>query len=70
MILSGGGHDGATGATAIHRLGGTVLASSEASSERFSMPQATIERGGTIDQVVTLNEIADRLAAIVAARAL
>lgn len=70
VILSGGGHDGATGATAIHRLGGTVLASSEASSERFSMPQATIERGGTIDQVVTLNEIADRLAAIVAARAL
>lgn len=66
VVLSGGGHDGATGATAIHRFGGTVIASSEASSEHFSMPQATIDRYGTIDQVVPLHEIADRLVSIVA----
>jgi two-component system chemotaxis response regulator CheB len=70
VILSGGGHDGATGASAVHRFGGTVLASSEASSERFSMPQAAIERDSAIDQVVSLNMIADRLAAIVAAHRL
>jgi two-component system chemotaxis response regulator CheB len=68
VILSGGGHDGATGASAIHRFGGTVLASSEASSERFSMPQATIERGSATDHIVALNDIARRLAEIVAAR--
>jgi two-component system, chemotaxis family, protein-glutamate methylesterase/glutaminase len=26
VVLSGGGHAGATGATAIHRLGGTMIA--------------------------------------------
>ena len=63
VVLSGGGHDGATGATAVHRFGGTVLASSEASSINFSMPQATIERAQVIDQVVALDDIAAVLAA-------
>ena len=67
VVLSGGGHDGATGASAIHRFGGTVLASSEASSQHFAMPQATIERDSVIDQVVALDDIAGRLAALVAA---
>jgi len=67
VVLSGGGHDGATGASAIHRFGGTVLASSEASSEHFSVPQATIDRYRTIDQVAPLDEIAERLVSIVAA---
>jgi two-component system chemotaxis response regulator CheB len=67
VILSGGGHDGATGATAIHDFGGTVLASDHASTEHFSMAQATIERGSVVDHVVALDEIADLLAAIVAA---
>jgi two-component system, chemotaxis family, protein-glutamate methylesterase/glutaminase len=66
VVLSGGGHDGATGATAIHHFGGTVLASSEASTEFFSMPQATIERDDVIDQVVALNDIPPLLASIVA----
>jgi two-component system chemotaxis response regulator CheB len=30
VVLSGGGHDGATGATAVHHFGGTVLASERA----------------------------------------
>jgi len=70
VVLSGGGHDGATGATAIHDFGGTVLASDEASSTNFSMPGATIERGGTIDHILPLREIAGLLASIASAREL
>jgi two-component system chemotaxis response regulator CheB len=61
VVLSGGGHDGATGATAVHQFGGTVLASDELTSEHFSMPQATIERDSVIDQIVPLGEIATLL---------
>jgi two-component system chemotaxis response regulator CheB len=68
VVLSGGGHDGATGATAIQDFGGTVLASDEASSTNFSMPGATIERGSTIDHIVPLGEIAGLLASIASAR--
>jgi two-component system, chemotaxis family, protein-glutamate methylesterase/glutaminase len=66
VVLSGGGHDGATGATAVHHFGGTVLASNEASSTHFSMPQATIERDSAIDQIVALDDIGDVLASMVA----
>lgn len=61
VVLSGGGHDGATGATAVHHCGGAVLACSEATSAHFSMPRAVIERGDTIDRVVPLDEIAGLL---------
>src|SRR3954447_22241431 len=67
VVLSGGGHDGATGATAIHDFGGPVLASDEPSSTNFSMPRATIERDSTIDHVVPLPEIARLLASIASA---
>jgi two-component system chemotaxis response regulator CheB len=70
VVLSGHGHDGATGATAVHRFGGTVLASSEASSEAFSMPEATIMRDSAIDHVIAVEAIADLLPSIVAARRL
>jgi two-component system chemotaxis response regulator CheB len=62
VVLSGGGHDGATGATAVHCFGGSVLASDELTSEHFSMPQATIERDSTIARIVPLGEIAALLA--------
>jgi two-component system chemotaxis response regulator CheB len=65
VVLSGGGHDGATGATAIHRLGGTVIASSEATSTHFAMPQATIERDHAVDHIAEVNDIADVLRTIV-----
>jgi len=65
VVLSGGGHDGATGASVIHEFGGTVIATDEASSSAFSMPQATIERDGVIDHIVALDEVADLLASIV-----
>jgi two-component system chemotaxis response regulator CheB len=57
VVLSGTGHDGATGATAVHRFGGTVLATDEASSTSFAMPSATIDRDGAIDHVVHLDEL-------------
>jgi two-component system, chemotaxis family, protein-glutamate methylesterase/glutaminase len=64
VVLSGGGHDGATGATAVHDFGGTVLASDEATSTEFSMPLATIQRDGAIDHIVALDDIAGVLASI------
>jgi two-component system, chemotaxis family, protein-glutamate methylesterase/glutaminase len=66
VVLSGGGHDGATGATAVHRLGGTVIASDRDSSSTFSMPLATIERDHAIDAILDLGDIAGHLAALVA----
>jgi two-component system chemotaxis response regulator CheB len=66
VVLSGGGHDGATGATAIHRLGGTVIASDRASSSTFSMPLATIERDHAIDAILDLDDIGSHLVALLA----
>jgi two-component system chemotaxis response regulator CheB len=68
VVLSGGGHDGATGATAVHRYGGTVLASDAASSESFSMPLAAIERDHAVDHVVDLDAIPGLLQELVAAQ--
>jgi two-component system, chemotaxis family, protein-glutamate methylesterase/glutaminase len=58
VILSGTGIDGAAGAAAIERSGGTVLAQDEATSEFFGMPGAAILAGG-VDQVLPLDRIAD-----------
>jgi len=69
VVLSGGGHDGATGATAIHACGGTVVASDEASSESFSMPLAAIERDNAVDHVVGVDEVSALVARLVAAQA-
>lgn len=66
VVLSGHGNDGATGATAIHHFGGVVIASDQASSTEFSMPQATIGRVGIIDHVVGVDEIAELLTRLVA----
>lgn len=57
VVLSGNGHDGATGATAVHHFGGTVIASDEFTSEVFSMPTATIERDHVIDHILPLERI-------------
>jgi len=65
VVLSGHGHDGATGATAVHAFGGTVVASDEASSTYFSMPEATIGRDGIIDHIVTLDQIGDLVGSLV-----
>jgi two-component system, chemotaxis family, protein-glutamate methylesterase/glutaminase len=57
VVLSGTGHDGATGATAVHRFGGTVLATDAASSQSFAMPSATIRRDSAIDHIVDLDAV-------------
>jgi two-component system chemotaxis response regulator CheB len=64
-VLSGGGHDGATGASAIHAFGGTVLATDEPSSREFSMPLAAIKRDDAVDAIVPLDDVAARLIALV-----
>lgn len=61
VIMSGAGNDGATGATAIHKHGGLVVASDRSTSENFSMPRSTIERDQVVDEVVPLHHIADNL---------
>jgi two-component system chemotaxis response regulator CheB len=66
VILSGGGSDGATGATALHDFGGTVILSDRASSEHFSMPGAAIGRDEVVDHVVPLGDIARLLVTLLA----
>ena len=61
VVLSGGGHDGATGATAVHDFGGTVIATDQATSTVFSMPEATIDRYDVVDHVVPLGDVAGLL---------
>jgi two-component system, chemotaxis family, protein-glutamate methylesterase/glutaminase len=65
VVLSGGGRDGATGATLVHHLGGTVIISDEASSEVFDMPRETAQRDSALDHVVHLDEIAGLLMTLV-----
>ena len=56
VVLSGTGIDGAAGAAAVKRAGGTVVAQNEATSQHFGMPGAAILAGG-VDNVLALNEI-------------
>jgi two-component system chemotaxis response regulator CheB len=57
VVLSGSGRDGATGATAVHRFGGTVVASDASSSEYFGMPSETIGRDHAVDHVLPVHRI-------------
>ncbi|MDQ3631539.1 MAG: chemotaxis protein CheB [Actinomycetota bacterium] len=63
VVLSGNGHDGATGAAAVHDFGGTVIASDEATSEVFAMPDAAITRDHVVDFVLPLDQISAGLVA-------
>jgi two-component system chemotaxis response regulator CheB len=67
VVMSGLGHDGATGATAVHALGGTVIAATGASSEAASMPDATAARDHVVDHVVHVDDIAALVTSLVAA---
>ncbi|MBM2616390.1 chemotaxis protein CheB [Actinoplanes sp. LDG1-06] len=65
VVLSGYGNDGATGATAVHRLGGRVIVSDQTSSKVFVMPAATLARDDIVDCVVPVESIAPTLVAMV-----
>lgn len=58
VVLSGNGNDGATGATVIHDLGGTVIAANAASSAHYAMPAATIAQGDALDYELHVDDIA------------
>ena len=64
LVLTGSGSDGAMGVRAIKKMGGTVLAQDEQSSEYFSMPSAAIETGA-VDFVLPLDEIPAALVSLV-----
>lgn len=64
VILTGTGNDGASGAQAIHKMGGKVIAQDESTSEFFQMPSATIQTG-KVDLVVPSSAIASTLVNLV-----
>jgi two-component system chemotaxis response regulator CheB len=70
VVMTGGGNDGATGASVVHKLGGLVLATDLATSSNFSMPAATIGRDHITEAVIPLPELAARLADLVLAQTL
>jgi two-component system chemotaxis response regulator CheB len=57
VVLTGGDHDGSTGARLVKAVGGTVVAQDEATSEQFAMPSAAIATGA-VDHVLPLGQIA------------
>lgn len=68
VVLTGAGKDGSMGVTAIKARGGTVIVQDEATSEFFSMPSAAI-RTGTVDFVLSMDEIPSALVTLVAGEA-
>ena len=64
VVLSGSGGDGSMGVKAIKKMGGTVLAQDQRTSEFFGMPGAAID-GGCVDFVLPLEEIAPALVTLV-----
>lgn len=68
VVLTGTGHDGSMGVTAIKKRHGTVIAQDEGSSEFFGMPSAAI-RTGAVDFVLALEEIPMALQTLLAGEA-
>lgn len=66
VLLTGMGRDGAQGLLRMHQAGATTLAQDEASCVVFGMPREAIALGGA-SEVVSLDDIAPRLMALVAA---
>lgn len=57
VVLTGTGSDGAMGVQAIKKMGGTVIAQDEETSEFFGMPGAAIKTKN-VDFILPLKEIA------------
>lgn len=66
VVLTGTGVDGSMGVRAVKKMGGTVIAQDEASSEFFGMPGAAIATGA-VDFVLPLEDIASALGTLVGA---
>ena len=64
VILTGSGSDGAMGVKAIDKMGGTVIAQDETTSEFFGMPGAAITTG-VVDFILPLVEIAPAIVTLV-----
>jgi two-component system chemotaxis response regulator CheB len=64
IVLTGSGTDGSMGVKAIKKMGGTVIAQDEATSEFFGMPSAAIH-SGCVDFVLPLSDIAAALITLV-----
>ena len=64
VVLTGSGADGAMGVRAIKKMGGTVIAQDEETSEFFAMPSAAIATG-QVDFVLPLEEIRPALVTLV-----
>jgi two-component system chemotaxis response regulator CheB len=65
VVLTGTGSDGTMGVRAIKKMGGTVIAQDEGTSEFFGMPGGAIQTG-SVDFVLPLKEIAPALVTLVA----
>lgn len=61
VILTGMGDDGTEGAKAIREAGGLVFAESQETAVVYGMPGSAV-RAGIVNEVLTLPQIADRLA--------
>jgi two-component system, chemotaxis family, protein-glutamate methylesterase/glutaminase len=64
VVLTGTGNDGAMGVSAIAKMGGTVIAQDEETSEFFGMPNSAIQTGN-VDFVLPLLEVAAALISLV-----
>ena len=63
VVLTGTGHDGATGAQAVKQAGGRVIVQDETTSEFFGMPKSAID-AGQVDLILPLDDIAPALVAL------
>lgn len=64
VVLTGTGSDGAMGVRAIKKMGGTVIAQDQGTSEFFGMPGGAIQTG-EVDFVLPLMEIGPALVTLV-----
>ena len=59
LVLTGMGRDGAAGAAAVKKAGGTAIAQDEASCVIYGMPKAAVDAG--VELVMSPDEIAATL---------
>lgn len=64
VVLSGSGSDGAMGVRAVKKMGGTVIAQDENTSQFYGMPGAAVQTG-SVDFVLPLDEIPSALVTLV-----